>query len=201
MNRVRRILVWLSRINRCKGFGIQSPWAYAFVCKVINNHRPYAGYAEVESHKRDQSHMEKKLGRLCLRLADSLGAKTMVNSGGNDDTSSLYLRAGSGDAELINLPDGCTVDTFRSLTGHVRSIDLMRFTPENCNQELFEETARKAHDGSVFIIEGIKRGARMKRFWREVALPADGAVTFDLHYCGLVCFKPKLYKQDYVVNF
>lgn len=194
-------MVWLSRINRCKGFGIQSPWAYAFVCDVINNHRPYAAYAEVENRGRDLSHMERKLGRLCLRLADSLKAETIVNSGDGDGASGLYLRAGNGDAKLAYLPDGCSLEAFRILTGHFKSIELMRFTPENCDRELFEEAARKAQDGTVFIIEGIKHGARMKRFWREVALPANGAVTFDLYYCGLVCFKPKLYKQDYVVNF
>lgn len=201
MSRVCRMLVWLSRIHRCKGFGIQSPWAYGFTCNVINNHRQYEEYAEAERDGRRLNAVERKLGRLSLRIADSLKAQTIVNSGSGGDASITYLHAGSKAASLTNLPEGCSAGDFRKLTEHIPSIDVMRFAPEDCRPELFSEAARKAHDGSVFIIEGIKRGAKMRRFWREVALPAEGAVTFDLYYCGLVCFKPKLYKRNYVVNF
>ena len=44
MLELRRIIVWLCRIRRCRGFGIQSPWAYRIVRYVINEHYPYYAY-------------------------------------------------------------------------------------------------------------------------------------------------------------
>ena len=41
MTRLKQWLVWLSRIHRCRGFGIQSPTDYAFVRYVVNEHWPY----------------------------------------------------------------------------------------------------------------------------------------------------------------
>ena len=73
--------------------------------------------------------------------------------------------------------------------------------PEGSYREVFNEARLKAAAGAVIIIEGIKDGDDARRFWREVVRPADGVVTFDLYYCGLVCFRPKMYKQGYVVNF
>ena len=44
MNQLKRYLVWLGRIHRCGGFGIQSPTDYSFVRYVINEHWPYYAY-------------------------------------------------------------------------------------------------------------------------------------------------------------
>ena len=44
---IRRWLVWLSRIHRVWGFGIQSPTDYAFVRYVVNEHWPYYAYEEL----------------------------------------------------------------------------------------------------------------------------------------------------------
>ena len=39
--------VWLSRINHCRGFGVQSPSAYAFIRYVVNEHYPYYAYEDL----------------------------------------------------------------------------------------------------------------------------------------------------------
>ena len=42
--------VWLRRIHRSGGFGIQSPKDYAFVRYVVNEHWPYYAYDTYESN-------------------------------------------------------------------------------------------------------------------------------------------------------
>ena len=66
MNRIQQGLVWLSRIDKCRGFGIQSPTDYAFVRYVVNEHWPYYAYETLKAN----SWLERKLGRLYLRLAN-----------------------------------------------------------------------------------------------------------------------------------
>ena len=39
------MVVWAVRIGHCRGFGVQSPWAYRMVRYVINEHWPYYAYA------------------------------------------------------------------------------------------------------------------------------------------------------------
>ena len=63
---IRRWLVWLSRIHRVWGFGIQSPTDYAFVRYVVNEHWPYYAYEELT----DKDWLTEKLGRLYFRLAN-----------------------------------------------------------------------------------------------------------------------------------
>lgn len=66
MNLLRRCWVWLSRIHRSAGFGIQSPTDYAFVREVINEHWPYYAYGSLKA----DDWLGRKLGRLYLRLAN-----------------------------------------------------------------------------------------------------------------------------------
>lgn len=66
MNRVKGWMVWLRRITRCRGFGIQSPTDYGFVRYVINEHWPYYAYSRL----RDDDWLTRKLGRLYFRLAN-----------------------------------------------------------------------------------------------------------------------------------
>ena len=66
MNQLRRWLIWLSRIHRCRGFGIQSPTDYAFVRYVVNEHWPYYAYDSLP----DDPWLTSKLGKLYFRLAN-----------------------------------------------------------------------------------------------------------------------------------
>ena len=66
MNQLRRLIVWLSRIHRCQGFGIQSPTDYAFVRYVVNEHWPYYAYESLK----DNNWLTQKMGRLYFRMAN-----------------------------------------------------------------------------------------------------------------------------------
>ena len=56
MSPLPRFLVWLSRIHKCQGFGIQSP----------TEHSAYYAYDELQS----DNWMQRKLGKLYFRVAN-----------------------------------------------------------------------------------------------------------------------------------
>ena len=71
-NRLKRILIWLSRIDKCRGFGIQSPWAYAMATNVINANS-HADVCEILKRKHHYSDVVyRHLCELMYRLADEL---------------------------------------------------------------------------------------------------------------------------------
>jgi len=193
--------VWLSRIGRCRGFGIQSPWAYGFVCHVINNRYPYHGYSDVERATPEPSPLTKKLGRLYLRIANNVRPKTVVCIGADSEICKRYIKAGFGEAEVTALPAHCAADTLLNAINGAEAIDMLRITPTQGCRDALKAAAKKAHEGSVLIIEGIKASADGRTMWRDITENATGAVTFDLYYCGVACFKEKLFKRNYVVNF
>ena len=65
-----RAWVWLRRIGYCRGFGIQSPWAYSLVRYVINEHFPYYAYAGLYARFPEADIVRRKLGQFYLRLAN-----------------------------------------------------------------------------------------------------------------------------------
>lgn len=201
MGRLHRMIVWLSRIHRCRGFGIQSPWAYSFVCQVINGRYPYYGYAEAEGESHGLDPLERKLGRLYLRLANHVKAAFIVNAGTGQEASGRYLRAGSRYATVQNLSSDATAEELLRLTEGVTAVDIVRLAPGCDARGLLKAALLKAREGTIIVLEGIKRDPAMRLLWRDVVQNAAGTVTFDLYYCGLVCVKPKLFKRNYMVNF
>ena len=93
-NRLKRILIWLSRIDKCRGFGIQSPWAYAMATNIINANS-HADVCEILKRKHHYSDVVyRRLCELMYRLADELQPSVIVNA---DDTyfiSGDYLQSG-----------------------------------------------------------------------------------------------------------
>ena len=98
---IRHIAVWLSRIAYCRGFGIQSPSAYAFVRYVINEHYPYYAYRQLDSAAPSLSRADRKRMRLCLRVANQLQPQYIV-----DQQDGLSRRSGSPGTEGIAADTG-----------------------------------------------------------------------------------------------
>ena len=61
-NRLIRGMIWLSRIGCCRGFGIQSPWAYSLVRYVINEHYPYYAYECLAKDFPEADAVRRKMG-------------------------------------------------------------------------------------------------------------------------------------------
>lgn len=175
MNQLTRLFVWLSRLHRCRGFGIQSPTDYWLVRYVINEHWPYYQYSVVG---RGDGWLRRKLGRLYLRLANWRQPSVIVSSDYGD-----YWRAGCRRAVIANEATGI--------------VELMR-TDISEADSLAGRLGSTVDDHSVVVVEGLWRD---REAWRRLTADQHVRVSFDLYYCGILLFDSKRAKQDYIINF
>jgi len=171
---VHRIIVWLSRIHHCRGFGIQSPTDYAFVRYVVNEHWPYYAYSELDALTDDW--LVRKLGRLYFRLANWRQPQTMT-----PDEYQSWWQA------------GCRKTQWKPA---VSKVELGRIPIEN--HKAWEAMAAQCDRQSVVVVEGIWRDRKQ---WENIVGDPRVAVTFDLYYCGIVLFDSSRHKKNYIVNF
>lgn len=175
MNQLTRLFVWLSRLHRCRGFGIQSPTDYWLVRYVINEHWPYYQYAVLGE---GDDWLRCKLGRLYFRLANWRQPQTIVANDYDD-----YWKAGCRRATLTQAMPA--------------KVELMLTDIGNANQlaALF-----KTHvdEHSVVVVEGLWRNPAA---WRQLVGCEQVSVAFNLYYCGILTFDPKRSKKHYIINF
>ena len=172
MNQIKRLIVWLRRIHRCQGFGIQSPSDYSFVRNVVNEHWPYYAYDDLKN----DDWLQQKLGRLYFRLANWRRPTQMF-----PDEYEKYWQAGS---RHIRFTD--SIDT----------VELVRLKVDDI--ALYESLLPKCNEHSVMVIENI---CSEHSRWRGIERDKRTGTTFDLYYCGMVFFDKKRYKHHYTINF
>ena len=172
MNPFRGFLVWLGRIHRCRGFGIQSPTDYSFVRYVINEHWPYYAYELLKG----DDWLTSKLGRLYFRLSNWRQPSAMV-----PDDYQRYWQA------------GCHHTVFTPI---INKVELARVTIED--RTAWEALIQKCNQQSVIVVEGIWRDWER---WHEMVADSRTVITYDLYYCGIVFFDRTRYKRNYKINF
>ena len=190
-----RGVVWLSRIHRCRGFGIQSPWAYRMVRNVINEHYPYYGYADMERALPHLDALTRKMAKLCFRLSNHLQPRLIADMGTQQETYGAYFRAGCHKAAY---------KTGEAAMAMMTEADIIRISPEADRLAMsvaVDAAMASAHEGALVLLHDIHRDAGMRLCWQTIVEQTPGVVTFDLYYCGLVFFEKKRYKQNYIINF
>lgn len=74
-------IIWLRRIRYRKGYGVHSPFAYAFLRDVVYETSHYYAYADIEKHLSGswwQRMVERKKQRLLFRLRNWNGDRPFI---------------------------------------------------------------------------------------------------------------------------
>lgn len=202
------VAVWLSRINHCRGFGVQSPSAYAFIRYVVNEHYPYYAYEDLRKQHADVSDVRLKLCRLYLRLANYAQAAQWLWCGEPGDAERSYVNSGCSHTRQSVADADSALPTPDAAQPTVAVIPLS--APDATRRTLalrFVETADEVrrlsetpHSKTMLVVEGIGHDAPAADIWRQLTADSRVSVTFDLYYCGIAFFDSR-YKQDYIVNF
>lgn len=195
------MMIWALRCRHSRGFGVQSPWAYSFIRYVVNEHYPYYAYKSMGSRFPGISPLSHKLSMLYFRLANHLQPRWVVDCGSSSEMFAGYVGAGCRRAEIVVVDCGKGAGEVAALAGRLPSADMARFAPSAGCMECYRAVLAKATPSSMFVIEGIHTTREGRRFWAEVLRDGATGVTFDLYYCGIVCFDKNRYKQNYIVNF
>ena len=188
MTPLPRFLVWLSRIHKCQGFGIQSPTDFDFVRSVINEHDAYYAYDELQA----DHWLQRKLGELYLRVANWRQPATILT-----DNYQPWFQAGCRSARIMNDPSALT-SNLSPLTSHLSPLKLELARIDIEQNEQLEQLYAHCNQQSIIIIEGIWRNWQM---WHAIEQDTRTGTTFDLYYCGIVLFDTQRYKHNYRINF
>lgn len=172
MNSIKRWIVWLSRLHRCRGFGVQSPTDYSFVRYVVNEHWPYYAYSKMPK----SDWLTNKLGRLYFRLANWRQPRYMLMDCYHD-----YWQAGCHSLHFVQ---------------QLQKVELARVDIDDIID--FEHLLAHCDADSVLVVENIFRNWSR---WHSIQLNQQTGVTFDLYFCGIVFFDKQRYKQHYTINF
>ncbi|MBO6287632.1 MAG: hypothetical protein J6M94_03480 [Prevotella sp.] len=183
-NRLKAAWVWLTRMKHCRGFGIQSPWAYRFVRYVVNEHAPYYAYKRLKD-KKPSDWLTTKRGRLLLRLANYWQPEEVYGPPLGEALVKDYLLA------------GCRKATFRNnMTGKPTGRWMAIVKTDD-----YELLASYADEQAMMVLADIGSSKEGKRLWRHIVDDPRATATFDLYWCGIALFDPKRIKQNYIVNF
>lgn len=178
--RVRMAMVWMSRCFHSRGFGIQSPWAYAFVRYVVNEHWPYHAYEDLASDMPTESLVSQKLWRFYLRLANFR----------QQTPWSVVTKPGVSDAHLF------------AITRYIHTgCRQAQVTVCPLSPELQHADDASGLLGGMVVVEDIGRNREQRAFWKRLASDSRATVSFDLYYCGIVFYDVRVYRQQYIVNF
>ena len=199
-NRIKRALVWFARIGCCRGFGIQSPWAYSLVRYVINEHFPYYAYEQLRSAFPGSDAVRRKVDEFLLRLANFVQPSAVVAVTGDTrrlESSKAYLRAGCKSLQIVdagNTDGKSAADAVCSIPGqHILYADAAAL--DICT---LKRTLEVMPTGYFVVLDGLWKS---KAAWNEAANDIQGIVMFDMYYCGLIYVDAKRYKQNYKINF
>ena len=193
---LERLWIWISRLNCCRGFGIQSPSAYSFVRYVVNEHYPYYAYADLADSFPQLGKRERKLGEFYFRLANFAQAYQWLCCGSMPHWLAPYVQAGCKGTAVVGLKEAelhVGISPEHPLVVHL--LDPLRA------EETYERVLPMLNQKSILVVEGIGYSHHARQLWQKLRHDLRTGVTFDLHYCGLVFFDTVRPKQHYVINF
>lgn len=199
-NRLIRGMIWLSRIGCCRGFGIQSPWAYSLVRYVINEHYPYYAYECLAKDFPAADAVRRKMGEFFLRLANHAQPEMVVAVGFDDEDmkrDEAYFRAGCNTLRWMGVRPS-DVDSALKTLENASGAHILHVNATAIDAEWLAEAVKRLRTGDFVVVDRLNYN---KAIWQDVVGRLQDIVSFDMYYCGLVYVDPKRYKQNYKINF
>lgn len=183
-------LVWLKRIHKCRGFGIQSPFVYRFVTRIVNDHRNYPEYKQLTTDGKPADIIQRKLLKLLFRIARLYKPHTIYLKTGNDPWFRTAMAAA-----------GCHTASDSTATEIPCAYDLAVVNPELANMATLTALIDKAQPSSIVCVLHIGRNKRNKAIWHTLYNNKNTCISLDLHWCGLLFFDKSKSKEHFIVNF
>lgn len=179
--RLRRQLAWLCRWPRALGFGIQSPWTYHFVTRVVNDRTDYKAYRVLQEAMSADSSVSLRLARLLFRFARAESLTHWFIRTPHAALYGRYIQAGYPPSKLLfgELRDAKDA----SLIPDVYLVHL-----EEDWRTCFLRFIAQPRNGTFFIVEGISLNRRYPRIWKEMVTSCRQFITFDLFDCGIIFY-------------
>lgn len=182
----RQLAERIKRIPPSRGFGIQSPWAYNMMTRVIASPQQYSEYTRLCACHPQQTDSERRLHELLFRLSRHIRAVNFCSTVG-DDVALDYVAAGS-DAVIST-----TINRLKNANQDAATIFL-----SSINSAELVSMAAVASRQSVLIVDGIRADKLSLNKWKALRMSPLSGITFDLYHLALVFFDRDIIKQHYI---
>lgn len=194
--KIKALVVWLQRMKHIQGFGIQSPSAFSFDRKVINDHTSYPIYAELKRLGNTLTAVGRKKARLLYRINRFAEADRFCFYPMKLSAYESYVKAA---CEKTLVEEAKTLGEEGEGTASDGSAIYFLTVSEHC-QAFYERLRTTINAQSFVIVDDIKRNAETRAFWQQVLDDERVSFSFDLYHIGIAFFD-KRPKQNYIINF
>lgn len=194
-NLLLRIAIWIRRFRKRCGYGVHSPLAFQFITGVIYCTDPYYAYATLRQplaasiarldEYDSQSGLTARDLRLLFRLTNYQEPAT-IHLIGASPIVQAYITAARTTATLLPL-----TSYLSPLTSSLLYCD----TPASL------ATLPELPANAMVIVRGIHHDATTRAAWQQFIQRPDVTITFDLYRFGIILCRPKINRQNYVVNY
>ncbi len=149
------------------------------------------------------------LGLTTLYLAAAKPEAQLITFEGCPETAKLAQRnferfTSEHTASSIRVVVGNLDETLVSQAALVPQIDFAFFDANHRYEptvQYFETCLSKAHEGSLFVFDDIHWSAEMEAAWQYIVAHPNVTLTIDLFSVGLVFFRKKQPKQNFVLRW
>ncbi len=195
-----RLLRWLRRFRKRRGYGIHSPFAFSFVTGVVYEKGEYYAYGRLRDAFRlaPATPLRLKDVLLLFRLANFQGAASCLVFGTHPQSlETQALRAGNTHAAFTFSPCAEKLVEARTLEG-----DTYGFIYAAEDWERAESCwPAMLADSGMLVLRAIHSSRERSAAWKRLAALPHHYVCFDLHDFGVILHRPKLHRQMYTVNY
>lgn len=198
-NLLLRIAIWLRRFRKRCGYGVHSPLAFQFITGVIYNKEEYYPYATLRQplaasvarldEYDPQSGLTARDLRLLFRLTNYQEPATIHLFGASPIVRS-YISAARTTATIAE------ADTNVAEANGQPAADLVY-----CHSTHSLGSIGPLPPSAMVIVHGIHRDATARNAWHSFQQRTDVTLTFDLWRFGIALRRPKMNRQNYVVNY
>lgn len=170
-----------------------------------------------------------RFGKLFYRMVREQQSKTVLELGTSLGITTMYFAKANPQASIYTF-EGCpytaaiakenfqqqAIDNVEIITGNIddtlvpfltqlnKPLDLAYFDANHRYEptvRYFKQCLPYIHEDTIFIFDDIYWSKEMTQAWEEIKQHPDITVTLDLFWIGIVFFRKKQLKQDFVLKF
>ncbi len=189
-------ITFIKRWLNTRGYGVQSPLAYAFLQDVIRQKHPYYAYERLLKEREKGLFATNSIheDQLLFRIANFAQPQSIIVPQ-KWATSIKYLSAGCSKAQIKTY----ATDNLSEVAGHVAPLEMVCLNNVNDLCSLKEIFLRNAGENTVCVIKNIHKEPFL---WRELLQKKTITLSFDLGTWGILFYNPKItYGRYYVTSF
>lgn len=194
--------IWLMRFRYRRGFGVQSPFAFDFICNVINGQGEYYAYKELKAERQGATYREcansLKMDKFLFRISNFVHPLTIFVEDCGTAISRRYMSEGCASASCYVFHDAADLEDILKVA---KTVGLLYVDSAHDCARVLSVAEPFLTEDSAIIIKGIHRNGAARHCWKTAIENTRAILSFDLYTAGIIFRNSKYIKQHYMVNF